>query len=156
MLLREATPITATTTASDLHDRLAEIGARLILRALAENPSAIPQPAEGVTYAPKLERADGKLDFAQPAAALDRRVRALNPWPGTFCQLGETVLKVHAATPVAGSASAPPGTVLDEVLTVACGADALRLTRVQAPGRAAMEAAAFLRGHAIPPGTVLT
>jgi methionyl-tRNA formyltransferase len=154
MLLREATPITATTTATDLHDTLAAMGARLVLRALAKNPAPIPQPEHGATYAPKLERGDGKLNFSEPAVALDRRVRALNPWPGTFCQLGEAVLKVNAAVPVEGDGA--PGTVLDEKLTIACGTGALRLRRVQAPGRAAMEAAAFLRGHPIPPGTILT
>jgi methionyl-tRNA formyltransferase len=154
MLLRATTPITASTTATELHDTLAAIGARLVLRALAEDPPPVPQPEAGVTYAPKLERADGKLDFSQPAAALDRRVRALNPWPGTFCQLGDRVLKVIAAAPADGHGA--PGMVLDDTLRIACGDGALRLTRVQAPGRAAMDAAAFLRGHPVPAGTVLT
>ena len=153
-LLREATPITARTTATDLHDTLAAIGARLVLRALTENPAPIPQPEHGATYAPKLERGDGKLNFSQSAAQLDRCVRALNPWPGTFCQLGDTVLKVIAAAPVDGIGA--PGTILDHALTVACGTGALRVLRVQAPGRAAMEVAAFLRGHPIAPGTILT
>jgi methionyl-tRNA formyltransferase len=154
----EAIPIGPSDTASSLHDRLAGIGARLVLRALAEDPLPMPQPDQGVTYAAKLAREDGKLDWTQDAAALDRRVRAFTPWPGTFTTIGGTVLKVHAAVPVTGSG--PPGTVLDHALTVACGAiggrgGALRLTRVQAPGGAAMDAAAFLRGHPIPPGTVL-
>jgi len=154
MLLRETVPITAETTASSLHDALAEMGARLILRALAENPPEQPQPADGTTYAAKLTRDDGKLDFTQDAAALDRRIRALNPWPGTFCDLNGTVLKILAAAPAPGSGA--PGTVLDNALTIACGTDALRPTRVQAPGRAAMDSGAFLRGHPIAPGTVLS
>jgi len=154
MLLRETVPITAETTASTLHDTLADMGARLILRALAENPREQPQPADGASYATKLERGDGKLDFSQDAAVLERRVRALNPWPGTFCLVGEMVLKVHAAVPATGAGA--PGTVLDAALTVACGTGALRLTRVQAPGRSAMDAVAFLRGHAVTAGTVLT
>ncbi len=154
MLLRDTLPITPTTTANDLHDALAEMGAALILRALAENPAPIPQPQAGMTYAPKLERADGKLDFSQSVTTLDRQIRALNPWPGTFCQWGDVVLKVLAATPAHGNG--PPGIVLDEALTVACADGALRLTRIQAPGRAAMDSAAFLRGHRLPPGTVLT
>jgi len=154
MLLRETVPITAETTAATLHDTLADMGARLILRALAENPREQPQPADGASYAAKLERGDGKLDFSQDAAVLERRVRALNPWPGTFCLMGDMVLKVHAAVPATGAGA--PGTVLDAALTVACGTGALRLTRVQAPGRAAMDAAAFLRGHAVTAGTVLT
>jgi len=83
MLLAEATPITEETTAPALHDRLSEMGARLILRALAVNPSPVPQPGEGATYAPKLGPADRPLDFRRDAATLARRVRALNPWPGT-------------------------------------------------------------------------
>ena len=71
-------------TAAALHDALAAIGARLILRALAEDPPPVPQPEEGATYAPKLTREDGRIDWTRDAAALDRRVRALNPWPGTF------------------------------------------------------------------------
>ncbi len=153
MLLREAVGITGVTTAASLHDVLAEVGGRLIVRALAEVPVPVPQPAEGVTYAPKLEREDGRLDWSQDAAALDRRVRAFDPWPGTFTVLDGAILKVLAA--VAADGAGAPGTVLDGVLTVACGAGALRLTRVQAPGRAAMDAAAFLRGRAVGVGTVL-
>jgi len=153
MLLREAIPITQTTTATQLHDALAEIGARLALRALEEAPTAIPQPEEGATYAPKLTRDDGKLDWSHTAAALDRQVRALNPWPGTFTTLEGETLKVLAATPEPGAGI--PGTTLDPNLLVATGTGALRLTRIQAPGRAAMPAEAFLRGRPIPPGTRL-
>jgi methionyl-tRNA formyltransferase len=153
MLLREAIPLTPTTTASTLHDALAAIGARLALRALAEAPPATPQPEEGSTYAPKLTRDDGKLDWSHTTAALDRQVRALNPWPGTFTTLEGETLKILAATPESGSGA--PGTVLDANLLVATGEGALRLTRIQAPGRAAMPAEAFLRGRPIPPGTRL-
>ncbi len=157
MLLREAIPIGPRDTAAGLHDRLAELGARLVLRALAEDPPAIAQPAEGVTYAPKLAREDARLDWTQDAATLDRRVRAFTPWPGTFTTIGATVLKVLEARPVPGSdvPGAVPGTVLDDTLAVACAAGALRLLAVQAPGGAAMPAADFLRGHPIPAGTVL-
>ena len=153
MLLRESVPITATTTASQLHDALAGIGARLALRALTENSPPIPQPEEGATYAPKLTRDDGRLDWTRPAAQLDRQVRALNPWPGTFTALEGETLKVLAATPEPGTGT--PGTVIDANLLVATGDGALRLTRIQAPGRAAMPAEAFLRGRPIPPGTPL-
>ena len=156
MLLREAAPIGPRGTAAALHDTLAALGARLVLQALAEAPTPQPQPAAGVTYAPKLTRADGALDWAHPAGALDRQVRALNPWPGTWCHLDGAVLKVLAAEPFSGSGagSGPPGTVL-EGLTVACGDGALRLLRVQRPGRAPMDAAAFLNGHKVLPGTML-
>jgi methionyl-tRNA formyltransferase len=154
MLLGAAVPITPATTATALHDTLATLGARLVLRALAEAPPPVPQPDEGATYASKLGRADGRLDWTQPAAALDRRVRALNPWPGTFARLGGVTLKVLAARREAGEGA--PGTVLDTALLVATGAGALRLLRVQAPGRAPLDAAAFLRGHPVPPGTLFT
>ncbi|MCC6720157.1 MAG: methionyl-tRNA formyltransferase [Acetobacteraceae bacterium] len=156
MLLREAVPIEATTTASCLHDTLAAIGAALVLRALAENPAPVPQPEAGASYAAKLTRADGRIDWARDAAALDRQVRALNPWPGTFTTLTGMVLKVLAASPEPDpNARGGRGTVLDDALLVATGAGALRLTRVQAPGRAAMPAEDFLRGHPVPRGTVL-
>jgi methionyl-tRNA formyltransferase len=153
MLLAEAVPITAQTGAADLHDALAEIGGRLILRALAESPTPVAQPDSGATYAPKLEREDGRLRWTDTAADLARRVRALNPWPGTFCRWGEETLKVTQAEPAEGAGT--PGEVLDDALLVATGAGALRLLRVQAPGRAAMDAAAFLRGRRVPPGTLL-
>jgi methionyl-tRNA formyltransferase len=153
MLLREAVPITARTTTAELHDVLAQIASRLILRALAENPPSVPQPADGATYAPKFSRADGRVDWNRDAAALDRQIRALNPWPGTFTTLDGTMLKLLAAVPEAGSGM--PGEVLDDRLLVATGAGGLRLTRVQAPGRAPMEAAAFLRGRHVSRGTRL-
>jgi methionyl-tRNA formyltransferase len=153
ILLREAVPITEATTAVTLHDTLSGIGARLILRALAEAPLAVPQPAEGATYAPKLTREDGRLDWTQDAATLARRVRALNPWPGTFATLDGAPLKILAAQPEPGAGE--PGTVLDDGLLVAAGAGALRLTFVQAPGRSAMESMAFLRGRRVPPGSRL-
>lgn len=153
MLLRGTVPITETTDATALHDALAALGARLILRALAEAPAPVPQPAEGATYAAKLTREDGHLDWSLPAEALARRVRALNPWPGTFTALAGAPFKILAAHPEAGSGV--PGTVLDDALLVACGTGALRLTRVQAPGRAALDASAFLRGHPVPRDTRL-
>ncbi len=153
MLLRGAVPITDTSTAATLRDELAALGAALVLRALAEDPPESPQPTDGATYAPKLSRADGRLDWTRDAAALARRVRALNPWPGTFTSLGEDTLKVLAAAVEPGEGD--PGTVLDHALLVATGAAALRLTRVQAPGRAPMDAASFLRGRPVPPGTRL-
>jgi methionyl-tRNA formyltransferase len=153
MLLREAVPITDTTNGASLHEILAGIGARLILRALAEPCPTVPQPAAGVTYAPKLTRAAGRIDWTRDAVALDRQVRAFDPWPGTHTALRGAPLKVLAVAPAAGSG--PPGTVLDGRLTIACGNDALRLMRVQPAGRAAMATEAFLRGHPVPVGTVL-
>jgi methionyl-tRNA formyltransferase len=153
MLLREAVPITATTTAAGLHDVLAALGARLILRALAEQPQPMPQPEAGVTYAPKLTRDAGRINWTRDAAAIDRQVRAFDPWPGTSTTFRSAVLKVLAVERADGGGK--PGTVLDERLTVACGAGALRLTRVQLAGRPAMAADAFLRGHPVAAGDVL-
>jgi methionyl-tRNA formyltransferase len=153
MLLREAVPITATTIAAVLHDSLAAIGARLILRALAEDSSPVPQPSEGASYAPKLTRADARIDWTADAMAIERRVRAFDPWPGTFTLLDGAMLKVLGAMPAEGVGV--PGVVLDDCLTVACGSGALRLTRVQLAGRAPLEAGAFLRGHPVAAGTRL-
>ena len=153
MLLREAVPITPTTTAAVLHDALAMIGARLVVRALAEDPPAVSQPTQGACYAPKLTREDARIDWAAPAAAIERRVRAFDPWPGTFTLLDGAMLKVLGATLADGEGAA--GMVLDDRLTVACGAGALRLTRVQLAGRAPLDAEAFLRGHKVAAGTRL-
>ncbi len=153
MLLKEAMPIGPATTVQALHDALSEIGARLVLRALDEDPPAIPQPEDGVTYAAKLTKEDGRLDWSLDAAALERRVRALNPWPGTFFTHGGEQIRVLAARVEAGAGA--PGTLLDDAALVACGGGALRLLRLQRPGRAAMEAEAFLRGFALPRGGVL-
>jgi methionyl-tRNA formyltransferase len=158
MLLAEAAPIGPRTTAATLHDALAEIGARLVLRALDEDPAPRPQPEAGATYAPKLAREDGLIDWSRDAAFIARQVRALNPWPGTFStwpgstSVGAT-LKVLDCAPADGAGAA--GVVLDDRLTVACGTGAVRLLRVQAPGGAAMDAADFLRGHKVPAGSVL-
>jgi methionyl-tRNA formyltransferase len=153
MLLREATPITSTTTGASLHDDLSAMGARMIVQALTALPAPIPQPPTGATYAPKLGRDDARIDWTQDAPAIKRRIRAFDPWPGTFTTLNGVVLKVLAAESAEGSGA--PGVVLDAGLTIACGQGALRLTRIQASGRSAMDTDAFLRGHAVPAGTVL-
>lgn len=153
IVLQESVPITPTTTAAALHEVLAPKGARLMLRALAEDPPPLPQPDIGITYAPKLTREAGRIDWTNDAAYIDRQVRAFDPWPGTFTTLRGAVLKVLAAEPATGSG--PPGAVLDERLTVACGTGALRLVRVQLAGRAAIASDAFLRGTDVAPGTCL-
>jgi len=150
ILLREAVPITPTTTTATLHDVLAGLGARLILTELNSPSQSMPQQEAGATYAAKLSRDDGRIDWAQSAALIERRVRAFDPWPGTFTTWNGTLLKILSAAVADGSGS--PGTVLDDNLLVACGEGALRLTRVQLSGRAAMDAAAFLRGHALAAG----
>jgi methionyl-tRNA formyltransferase len=153
MLLAEAMPIAPDATVGALHDALAAMGARLVLRALAEDPPAIPQPDDGATYAPKLTKSDGRLDWTAEAAALERRVRALNPWPGTYFDHAGEQVRVLAARVEPGEGT--PGTLLDDAALVATGAGALRLLRLQRPGRAAMDAADFLRGFALPRGAAL-
>ncbi len=157
IVLAEAVAITPATTAEDLYDRLSALGARLVTAALdglaAGRITLQPQPDDGVTHAPKLTRADGRLDWRRPAAELARRVRALNPWPGTWFTCGNERIRVLAAEPT--DAESAPGTITDDAATVACGEGALRLTRLQRPGKAAMDAASFLRGYSLPAGTRL-
>jgi methionyl-tRNA formyltransferase len=165
VLLQAVVPITDRTTAEALHDRLAALGASLLVAALdglaAGTLHPVPQPAEGVTYAAKLGREDGRINWAAGASAIARQVRALAPWPGAWFdgprdKAAERikVLDVEAADPP--GPGVPPGTVLDERFTIACGAgSALRLAQVQRPGKAPVEGAAFLRGLALPVGAVL-
>jgi methionyl-tRNA formyltransferase len=159
MLLKGSVPITGQTTAGSLHDALADMGSGLIVQALdglAEGRlTAEPQPNEGVTYAAKLSRDDGRLDWTQPADFIERQVRALNPWPGVWFDLGRERIKVLAAEPAPGTPGAAPGTLLDGNLTVACADGAVRLTRVQRPGKAPVDGAAFLRGFNVNVGSVL-
>lgn len=160
MLLRRSVPIEPDTTGAGLHDALAAIGAELILPALAGLATGAlvpePQPDDGAVYAKKLERDEGRLDFARPAAELERLVRAFDPWPGAYFELGGERIKVLAARVLkVGRLANAPGTVLDNALTVACGEDALQPTRVQRAGRAPMDVLAFLRGFAVAPGTTL-
>lgn len=156
-LLREAVPITAETNAGMLRDTLAELGGRLIveaLRGVADGRlTPVPQPDTGDTYAAKIERGDERIVWSLDAASLDRHVRAFAPWPGAWFEHDGERIKVLAATPA--EADGARGTVLDDALTVACGDGALRLLKVQRAGKGAMDAADFLRGRPIAPGTVL-
>ena len=157
MLLRRALPITSATDAAMLHDALADLGARLIVEAVAGLEAgglvATPQPAEGVTYAAKLAKDEARLDWSRPAVQLERAVRAFTPWPGAWFEQGGERFKVLAATVVDGvAASGSPGTILDDRLSVACGEAALRLDKLQRAGKAPLDAAQFLRGYPLPPG----
>src|SRR6185312_8208325 len=156
ILLKESIPIGPAASAQELHDRLA---ARLIVTALerlAEGRlTPEPQPAAGATYAKKLRRGEGDLDWRRPARELERRIRAFDPWPGAFFTHAGERIKLMAAELAPGAAAAAPGTVLDERLTIACGEGALRPLRLQRAGRAAQATAAFLRGYDIPAGTLL-
>jgi methionyl-tRNA formyltransferase len=163
-LLAERLPIDDETTAAELRTALAAIGARLIVSALDGLAAGMltpqPQPAEGATYAEKLDRDEGRLEWQRTARELDRRVRALNPDPGAWFEHAGERLKVVKAQVIPADqleASLPPapGVVIDDRLTVACGAGCLRLTTIQRAGRTAMSAESFLRGYPLPAGTRL-
>jgi methionyl-tRNA formyltransferase len=157
MLVKEAVPITPATTSASLYVDLAAIGARLIVPTLEGfiDGSIKPeiQPEDGVSHAAKLSREDGKLDWHQPAAYLERQLRALLPWPGVWFELlGETV-KVGAADIIA--LKGKPGTILDDQLTIACGQQALRLTKVLQPGGKWISGAELMRNASLSTGAIL-
>jgi methionyl-tRNA formyltransferase len=159
ILLREAMPIAPKTTSGELSERLAALGARLMADALdgvaGGTLVARPQPEGGVTYAAKLRREEARLDWRLSAVALERQVRAFDPWPGAyFCGRGERI-RVLQADADPRSVAAAPGTVIDERLSVACGEGVLRPLKLQRAGRTVLDTAALLRGFALPPGTVL-
>ncbi|MGH6968922.1 MAG: methionyl-tRNA formyltransferase, partial [Stellaceae bacterium] len=159
VLLAERLPIPGRIGAAALYDELAALGARLIVAALAAAAegklNAKAQPADGITYARKLRREEGALDWRKPAAELERAVRAFEVFPGTYFTHDSERIRVLAAETAEAPRGAAPGTVLDDVLTIACGTGALRPMRMQRAGRAALAADEFLRGYAIPRGTVL-
>ncbi len=158
VLAEARTPIADDETASTLHDRLSEIGASLLVPTLSAYAAgdlvAKAQPADGITYASKLERSEGHIDFQALATEIERKVRALNPWPGTWFEHNGVRIKVGAVD-VQGDANAAPGTVIDNTLTIACGVGAVRPVRLQRPGKGMMEVDAFLRGYPIEPGIKL-
>lgn len=154
MLAKVATPVDGK-TAGELTGELADLGAKLMVEVLADLPSYPPlvQPDEGVTYAHKIDKAESRLDFARDAVDVERQVRAFAPAPGAFFELEGERYRVLATEVVSGSGA--PGVTLDDALTIACGAGAIRPVLVQRAGRPAMETAALLRGRAIAAGTVL-
>ena len=155
VLLAERLAITADMTAAMLHDTLSALGANLIVEALqglADGTlEATPQPKQGATYAAKLTREEGRLDWTESADALERRIRAFTPWPGAWCEVAGARVKLLAAQVVDGDGE--PGTVLDDALTIACGERALRPLRLQREGRKEMDAETFLRGFPLPKGS---
>jgi methionyl-tRNA formyltransferase len=165
----ERMPIGPDTTAGELHDLLAERGARLMVRTLAElalrqsqnggGLACSPQPADGVTYATKIDKGETRIDFARPAGEVHNRVRGLSPAPGAWLEATHEGraerIKVLRTSIVPGATASAPGTVLDDALTVACGQGAVRVLEVQRAGKRPMAAADFLRGFPIAPGTRL-
>ncbi len=160
MLMKEALPITEVMTAQSLHDDMAALGARMIVKALeavsAGTLSAMPQPSEGVTYAAKLSREEGRIDWAKSAQELERQVRAFYPWPSSFFLCGQEKIKVLKASLIdnAAGAAGAAGALLDEQMTVACGSGgALRLDIVQREGKKPASGADALRGLRLAVGT---
>lgn len=149
-------------TAGELTDELAAMGARLMVRVLADLTAypEVAQAAEGVTYAHKIEKAEARLDFSRSAVEVERQVRAFNPAPGAFFEFDGERYKVLAAEVVpegelVSMRPAVPGQARDDELLVACGEGSVRLTVLQRAGRPVMEAAELLRGKAIPAGAML-
>ncbi len=155
MLLRRGLPIGGDETAGSLHDRLAVLGAGMMVEALArlESLSPEPQPAEGVTYAAKIAKDEARIDWSRPAAELHNHIRGLSPFPGAWFEQGGERFKLLETRLAEGAGS--PGTLLDDRLTVACGDGAIRAVTVQRAGKAPMAVEALLRGYSLPKGTVL-
>ncbi len=157
ILAQEAIPIASNDTAQTLHDRLAQLGARLIVRTLAAPLVPRPQEAARATYAAKIERREARLDWRDSAAVNERKVRAFNPAPGAYTELAGTLLKIWRAA-LAPEAAGAPGSVCEAGaggIVVACGAGGLRLLEVQRAGGRRLPAATFLAGAPLAAGTRL-
>jgi methionyl-tRNA formyltransferase len=149
---RASVVIAPGTTAGALHDELAALGARLIVETLGSLPfSCAEQPAHGVTYASKIDKAETHIDFSRPATDVANHIHGLSPFPGAWAMvLGARVKVLHCEVIMQ---SGEAGCAVDDILTVACGRGAVRLVTLQREGKGAMDAATFLRGFAVPKGT---
>ncbi len=149
VLLRATTVIEPDDTTADLHDRLSMMGADLILQALNRLPD-LPeqrQSEQGITYAAKIEKAEARVDWSQSAAAIDRQIRGLSPFPGAWCKIGGERVKLLRSRLAPGKGA--PGQVLGE-LRIACGTGAIEVVQLQREGRRPMDATEFLRGFTLP------
>lgn len=153
MLLSESTPITEHTTAGQLHDKLSEIGADLILKVLDKMPTPVPQPFEGVTYAHKITKEDCLIDWTKTADVVSAQIRGLSPFPKAYFNYNGESIKVLQATVMPDLTKEPVGTVLNDDLSVACGlGTVVRLEQLQRAGKGVVERADFLRGFPIKAG----
>lgn len=146
VLSRVVTSIGAEETTAQLHDHLSQIGARAIVDALAglDDLTAEPQPDVGVTYAKKIDKAEARIDWTQPAVDIDRQIRGLSPFPGAWCELDGQRVKLLGSRLAEGAGQ--PGEILSVDLRVACGDGAVQLLRLQRAGKAAQDADVFSRG----------
>ena len=156
VLLRQSTAIGAEETTAQLHDRLSALGAEAIIIALKElsHLTPEPQPDVGITYAEKISKDEARVDWARPAEEIDRQIRGLSPFPGAWCELNGTRLKLLASRLAEGSGGA--GEVLMPPATVACGTGAVELLRLQKAGSQAQDVKEFTRGTPLPTGTRLS
>ena len=159
VLMRGAVPISNTTTASQLHDALAVQGAELVVKTLnliaaGKAPAPQKQPDEGMTYAAMLTKEDGKIDWTQPAATIERQLRALHSWPGVWCEYNGQRLKVLEVS--IEKAQGKSGEILDRHLVVACGKDALLLKKLQPQDRKPMDGVSFMNGIHLNVGDMLS
>ncbi|MEI6486011.1 MAG: methionyl-tRNA formyltransferase [Sphingomonadales bacterium] len=153
MLAFAETPV-AGKTSGDLFAELAELGAALLLDVLAHPRAAVPQPEDGVMIAPRIDKAEAHLDTSQPAAALERAVRAFNPAPGAWLEIAGERVKILAASVEPGAPA--PGITVDDRLGIGTADGILRPTLVQRAGKPAMPAAALLNGWRVPAGTAIS
>ncbi|MGB8814655.1 MAG: methionyl-tRNA formyltransferase [Paracoccaceae bacterium] len=149
VLLRAATPIEPDDTTADLHDRLSELGANLIVQALAGLPTLVPEPQPdlGITYAQKIDKAEARIDWARPAAEVDRQIRGLSPFPGAWCEIAGERVKLLRSRLADGTGA--PGQVLHG-FTVACGTGAVEITLAQRNAKRPMAVSELLRGMVLP------
>jgi methionyl-tRNA formyltransferase len=156
--MAEQVPIGADATTGELHDELARLGASLMLRALAalekDQLQLTPQAASGVTYANKIAKSETRIDWTKPWNEVHNHCRGLSPFPGAWCELAGAG-RVKILRTAKGDGKGPPGRVLDDMLTVACGSGAVRLVELQRAGKQPMAADEFLRGTPVAPATVL-
>lgn len=155
MLMSDVTPITEETTTPLLHDKLAAMGADLIIKTLATLDTIMPQkqPTEGVTYAAKLKKREGLIDWTKSADEIGRKVRAFMPVPSTYFMYKEERIKVLAARPLGDTTEELAGTVISQIpLCVACGTGVLELLRLQREGKKPVDAADFQKGYTLRQG----
>ncbi len=154
VLLSAAVPILAEDTAGSLHDKLADLGAKLIIDGVngieAGKLIPVPQPEAGVTYAKKINKAEARIDWAESAQEIDRKVRGLSPFPGAWLSYKKRRIKCLYGTPEDGKNTA--GFAVDDRLGIACGEGIYRILKLQREGKAAMTAKDFLKGFPIPKG----